>query len=131
MAKKKTPMGLGRREQQIVDTVTRLGEASVSQVLENLADPPSYSSIRAMLGILVDKKVLRFRQEGKRYLYRPATSSNTSSKRAIHRLMDTFFSGSPSQALAALLDASASQLSEEEIQRMAELIQQAKQESQS
>lgn len=130
MPKKKTPLGLGRREQQIVDTVTRLEEASVSDVRQNLADAPSYSAVRAMMGILVEKKVLRFRQDGKRYLYRPATAPNVSSKRAVTRLMETFFAGSPSQALAALLDASASQLDDDEIQRMAKMIQQAKKEKQ-
>ena len=130
MPKKKTPLGLGRREQQIVDTVTRLEEASVSDVRQNLADAPSYSAVRAMMGILVEKKVLRFRQDGKRYLYRPATTPNVSSKRAVTRLMETFFAGSPSQALAALLDASASQLDDDEIQRMAKMIQQAKKEKQ-
>lgn len=126
MGKKKTPLGLGRREQQIVDTVNRLGEASVADVRQHLLDPPSYSAVRAMLTILVEKKVLRFRQDGKRYLYRPASHPTTSRKHAITRVVETFFSGSPSQALAALLDASSDQLNEEEIQKMADLIQQTK-----
>lgn len=129
MVKKKTPLGLGRREQQIVDTVTRLKEASVAEVRQNLSDPPSYSAVRAILTILVEKKVLRFRQEGKRYLYRPAAHPTTSRKKAIGRVVETFFSGSPSQALAALLDASSDQLNSDEIQKMTDLINQAKKEA--
>ena len=62
MDERKTPLELGRRERQLVETVTKLGEASVSDVLENLANPPSYSSVRAMLGLLVEKKWLKFRR---------------------------------------------------------------------
>ena len=72
MAPKKRPLDLGKRERQIVEVVYRLGEASVRQVLQEVPDPPSYSAVRAMLGYLVDKGALKQRQEGKRYLYRPA-----------------------------------------------------------
>ena len=67
MGKKKTPLELGRRERQIVETVVKLGEASVADVRKNLVDAPSYSAVRAMLGLLVEKKWLKFRQDGKRY----------------------------------------------------------------
>ena len=69
-----TDMELGKRERQIVEAVYRLGEASVSDVVSELSDPPTYSSVRAMLGLLVRKKVLKQRQDGKRYLYRPAAA---------------------------------------------------------
>lgn len=129
MTKRKTPLGLGRREQQIVETVVKLGEASVSDVLSNLVDPPSYSAVRAMLGILVDKKQLRFRRDGKRYLYRPAVEQSKSQKKAIARVVETFFGGSASDAFAAMLDSSASQLTDEEINRMMEMIKKAKKEN--
>lgn len=129
MGKKKTPLGLGRREQQLVDTVVKLGEASVSDVLNHLADPPSYSAVRAMLGLLVEKKVLRFRRDGKRYLYRPAAGREKSQKKAISRVVETFFGGSPSDALAALLDSSGSELTSDEYNRMIEMIKQARKEN--
>ena len=65
MVNKKTPLELGKRERQIVETVTKLGEASVTSVRTNLADPPSYSAVRAMLNVLVEKKWLKFRRDGK------------------------------------------------------------------
>ena len=71
---KKTPLELGKRERQIIETVQRLGEASVSDVRGNLDDPPSYSAVRTMLGLLVEKGWLKFRPDGKRYLYRTAMS---------------------------------------------------------
>jgi len=61
---------LGRRERQIVEAVVKLGEASVSQVLAEISDPPTYTSVRTMLRLLADKGILQFHSDGKRYLYR-------------------------------------------------------------
>lgn len=129
MGKKKTPLELGRRERQIVETVVKLGEASVADVRSHLVDPPSYSAVRAMLGLLVEKKWLKFRQDGKRYLYRPAAGREKSQKRAVTRLLDTFFAGSRTDALAALLDSSASDMTDDEYQRMLKMIEQARKEN--
>ena len=122
---KKTPLELGRRERQIVETVTKLGEASVAEVRSHLADPPSYSAVRAMLNLLVEKNWLKYRQEGKRYLYRPAASRRKGQRAAIAKLLHTFFSGSASDAFAALLDSSAQDLSDEELKRLKELVDRA------
>lgn len=129
MGKKKTPLGLARREQQIVETVVQLGEASVSDVLKNLADPPSYSAVRAMLGLLVEKRLLKFRRDGKKYLYRPSAAKEKSQKNAINRVVETFFGGSPTEALAAMLDSSAAELSDEEYNRMLDMVKKAKKEN--
>ena len=77
------PLDVGKRERQIVESVYRLGEASVSDVRQDLNDPPSYSAVRAMLGFLVEKDVLKYRRDGKRYLYRPAMSREKASKSAL------------------------------------------------
>ncbi len=129
MGKKKTPLELGRRERQIVETVVKLGEASVADVRKNLVDAPSYSAVRAMLGLLVEKKWLKFRQDGKRYLYRPAAGKEKSQRKAVSRLLETFFAGSRTDALAALLDSSASEMTDDEYQRMAKMIEQARKEN--
>ncbi|WP_010582324.1 BlaI/MecI/CopY family transcriptional regulator [Schlesneria paludicola] len=124
-----SPLELGKRERQLVEAVYRLGEASVAQVLAELTDPPSYSSVRAMLSILVEKKILRQRHEGKRYLYRPATSRETARRSAFHQLLRTFFSGEPTAALATLLDLSAGQLTTDDLDRMKQLIEKTRQEN--
>jgi hypothetical protein len=41
-------------------------------------------------------------------------------------MMETFFEGSPEQAVAALLDVSSSKLSQEELDRLARLIENAR-----
>lgn len=126
-----SPFDVGKRERQLVEAVYRLGEAAVSDVRNSLPDPPTYSAVRAMLGQLVDKGALKCRQEGKRYLYRPAMPHEKASRSALRNLLSTFFAGRPSDAMAALLDVSGKSLTNEELQRMMKLIAQATQEKQS
>ena len=99
-----TDMELGKRERQIVEAVYRLEEAAVADVLAELADPPTYSSVRAMLGLLVRKKILK------------------------QRVLATFFGGEPTDVVAALLDVS-DDLSPETLNRMKQLIEAAQQEA--
>ena len=124
---KKTPLELGRRERQIVETVQRLGEASVTEVREHLGDPPSYSSVRTMLGVLVEKGWLKYRRDGKRYLYRSSVSPESSRKNALRKLLGTFFDGSPGDAVAALIDMSAEKMDDEELDRLVDKINRARQ----
>jgi BlaI family transcriptional regulator, penicillinase repressor len=123
-----SPLDLGKRERQIVEAVYRHGEASVAQVRDSIADPPSYSAVRAMLMTLVEKRVLCFRQEGKKYLYRGAAPHKSASRSALRRLLKTFFDGQPANAVAALLDVSANSLNADELDRMRTLIEQARKE---
>ncbi len=123
-----TDMELGKRERQIVEAVYRCGEASVSDVLAQLSDPPTYSSVRAMLGLLVRKKVLKQRQDGKRYLYRPAAAVEKTSRTVLKNVMATFFGGEPTDVVAALLDVS-DDISLETLNRMKQLIENAQKEA--
>jgi BlaI family transcriptional regulator, penicillinase repressor len=118
-------MGLGRRERQIVEAVYRLGEASVAQVRQELPDPPSYSAVRAMLRLLATKNLLRFRHEGKRYVYRPVTPKATVRRSALRELVRNFFSGRPIDAVASLLDGSAGRLGPEDLERIKRWIESA------
>jgi BlaI family transcriptional regulator, penicillinase repressor len=122
----KTPLELGKRERQIIETVQRLGEASVAAVRANLADPPSYSAVRTMLGLLVDKGWLKYRRDGKRYLYRSAVSRERSQRTAVRRLLGTFFGGSADDAVAALLDLSAADMTDKQWTRLTQLVDKAR-----
>jgi BlaI family transcriptional regulator, penicillinase repressor len=125
---KKTLQDLGKRERQIVEAVYRLGEASVSDVLKSITDAPTYSTVRAMLGLLVEKGVLRMRREGKRCLYRPSTPRDVAAKSAFSTLLSTFFPEQPTEAFAALLDLSG-KLDDSELDRMKKLIEHARKEN--
>lgn len=119
---------LGRRERQIMDAVFRLGRASVAEVRAALPDPPSYSAVRGMLGLLEEKGYLRHEQEGLRYIYLPTANRRKARAAALRHVVKTFFEGSPEQAVAALLEMSDARLSAGDRQRLAELIARAKRE---
>lgn len=119
---------LSRRERQIMDVIYQLGQASVNEVMGRLPDPPSYSAVRALMRVLVDKSLLRHHQEGPRYVYTPTVSPDQARKSALDRMLTTFFEGSTELAVAALLDLSSANLSKEELDRMSQLIAAAREE---
>jgi predicted transcriptional regulator len=119
---------LSRRERQIMDIIYAMGQASVAQVHEALEDRPSYSSVRALMRILEDKEHLKHTAVGNRYVYMPTRSRKDASRSAIRRLLRTFFDDSAEQALAALLESSESTRMQDELDRMAELIDNARKE---
>ncbi|WP_457653890.1 BlaI/MecI/CopY family transcriptional regulator [Rhodocaloribacter sp.] len=126
--KKHSHTQLSRRERQIMDIIYRLGRATAAEVMENLPDPPSYSAVRALLRILEEKGHLRHRQEGPRYVYRPTVSRERAKRSALKHVLSTFFEGSVTQAVAALIDMSEDELSEDDLARIADIIRQAKEE---
>ncbi len=117
---------LTRRERQIMDVLYRLGEGTVSTVLEHIPDPPSYSAVRAMLRLLEEKGHVRHKQQGPRYVYVPTRSREKARRSAVRHLVSTFFDGSAELAVAALLDASDKKLSSEELDRLAQMIREAR-----
>lgn len=128
MAKRLSQNGLAARERQIMDVFHLLGEATVSDVLAKLTDPPSYSAVRTMIRHLESKGHLKHRQDGKRYVYRPTQSRASASRSALRKLLDVFFAGSPSDAVAAILDVKSRRLDPAELDRIEALIQQARKE---
>ena len=119
---------LSRRERQIMDILYRLGSATSAEVQENLPDAPSYSAVRALLRILEEKGHLKHAYDGPRYVYAPIVSRPVAQKSALKQIVKTFFDGSTSNAVAALLDMSAGDLSEKELNRLSMIVEQAKRE---
>jgi BlaI family transcriptional regulator, penicillinase repressor len=119
---------LTRRERQIVDILYRRGRATAAEVMEELPGDPSYSTVRTQLRVLEDKGHVRHEEEGLRYVYIPAVSRHAVRKPALKHLVDTFFDGSVEQAVAALLGAGGTRLTDEELDRIAELIARARKE---
>ena len=128
MVKRLLQDGLARREQQIMDAIHSLGEATVSDVRAQLADPPSYSAVRTMIRHLESKGHLKHRQDGKRYVYRAKQSHISASRLALRKLLDVFFAGSPADAVAAILDVQGERLDQAELDRIEVLIQHARME---
>jgi BlaI family transcriptional regulator, penicillinase repressor len=119
---------LSRRERQIMDILYARGQASVAEVRQVLADAPGYSAVRALMRIMEEKGHLKHRNEGARYIYLPTRNRKAVSRAAASRLLATFFDNSVEQAVAALLEARREKPSQDELQRLAHLIDQARKE---
>ena len=125
---KETNMQLSRREREIMDVIYRAGRATAAEVLDQLADPPSYSAVRALLRVLEDKGHLRHEEDGPRYVFLPTVPRERARASALRQVLHTFFDGSTEQAVAALLDLSSARLSDAELNRLSKLIADAKKE---
>ncbi len=125
---KKDLTHLSRRERQIMDILFEAGEASASTVLENLPEPPSYSTVRALLARLEQKSYVRHRADGPRYVYTPTIAMARARKNALDRVVQTFFDGSAAAAATALLGLSGRDLSAEELEDLAGAIAKAREE---
>jgi len=126
---RKDPLtALSRRERQIMDIVYQEGRASVTDVLGLLPDPPGYSAVRALLRVLENKGHLRHVLEGTRYVYLPTLPADRARRSALRRLCETFFEGSTEKTVAALLSISKDDLTDEELDRLARLIEDARKE---
>ena len=117
---------LPRRERQVMDILFRRGEATVSEVMTELPDPPTYSAVRSILRILTEKGLITFKEDGPRYVYLPALSTERAQEDALKHVVRTFFDGSTEQAVTALLRMSDAELSDADISRLRERIRNAR-----
>ena len=117
---------LSRRERQIMDAVYARGEASATQVMQDLPDPPSRTAVRTFLRILEEKGHVKHRAQGREFFYFPILKRGRVGKSALRRVLKVFFDGSLEKAVAAHLTDSASELSPGELKRLAGLINQAR-----
>jgi predicted transcriptional regulator len=120
-------VGLSRRERQIMDAIYRRGRATAAEVLGDIPDPPSYSAVRAMLRLLEEKGHVRHEQDGPRYVFVPIVHRDRARRSALTHVVRTFFDGSATDAVAALLNDSG-KLSAAELDRLSAMIEQAREE---
>ena len=118
--------GLSRRERQIMDVIFARGAATAADVVSALPDAPSKTAIRTLMRILENKGHLKHEVRGREFIYAPTQSRTRAAQSAFHRVLETFFEGSLEKAVAAHLAAPASKLSATDLQRLADLIQQAR-----
>jgi predicted transcriptional regulator len=117
---------LSRRERQVMDILFRRGEATVAEIMGELPDPPTYSAVRSILRILVEKKLITHREDGPRYVYLPSVNTEQARDDALKHVIRTFFDGSTEQAIAAVLRVSDTTLSDREIAELRERIRSAR-----
>jgi len=118
---------LTRRERQVMDIVLAAGEASAAEIHQRLPEPPSYSAVRALLRVMEEKGHLVHVSEGPRYVYKPAISPKKARASVLQQLLDTLFEGSREELVAALLDSGDLKADKQELDRLAKLIEEARQ----
>jgi predicted transcriptional regulator len=120
--------GHSRREREILDALYKLGKASAAEIREQIPDPPTYTAIRTHLSILEKKGHVRHTSDGTRYIYEPLIAREQMGQRAIDSLLKTFFDNSVERAVAAMLTREDADIPREDLDRLAALIEKAKQE---
>jgi BlaI family transcriptional regulator, penicillinase repressor len=129
MPRTPAPAPLSRREREIMDVIHRLGRASVNEVIIELSGEPAYSTVRAQLRVLEDKGHLRHEADHLRYVYLPAVSPQKVRRSAVKHLLETFFDGSPEKVVEALVGRDGPGVSDEALDRIAELVDRARREA--
>ena len=123
---KDLPTAMSRRERQVMDILYRRNEATVAEVMADLPDPPTYSAVRSILRILMEKDLITHREDGPRYVYLPVVNAERARDDALKHVIRTFFDGSAEQAVAAVLRVSDTKLSDAEIDQLRERIRKAR-----
>lgn len=128
MAKRESSEGLSRRERQILDVIYRLGNASAADIREELPNPPTYTAVRTLLGILQEKGHVKFQSDGTRYIYEPVVPREEMAKSVMDGVLQTFFGGSIERVVSTLIDSEESNVTPEQLDRLAEIIAEARKE---
>ena len=126
MTKSSPHTTLTRRERQIMDVLYRRGRATAAEVMAELPGDPNYSTVRTQLRVLEEKGHVRHDEEGLRYVYAPAVPRHAARKSALKHLVETFFDGSAEQVVAAVLGGEGAHLTDDDLERIAELVAQAR-----
>jgi predicted transcriptional regulator len=126
MTARRVPMTLTKRERQIMDVLYRLGRGTAAEVMERLDGAPGYSTVRTQLRVLERKGHVKHEEEGLRYIYLPTVPRHSARRAALKHLVHTFFEGSTTKAVAALLGGEASRVSDEELARIEDLVRNAR-----
>lgn len=126
MTDKSEATALSRRERQVMDILHRRAEATVAEIMAELPDPPTYSAVRSVLRILGEKNLIRYKEDGPRYVYYPAQDTEEARDDVLAHVVRTYFAGSPEQAVTALLRMSDVDMKSDDIERLRATIQNAR-----
>ena len=127
MTDKSEASALSRRERQVMDILHRRAEATVAEIMAELPDPPTYSAVRSVLRILGEKNLIRYKEDGPRYVYFPAQDTAEARDDVLAHVVKTYFAGSPEQAVTALLRMSDVDMKDADVERLRDTIRRARQ----
>ncbi|HLU24547.1 MAG TPA: BlaI/MecI/CopY family transcriptional regulator [Longimicrobiales bacterium] len=123
-------IGLSRRERQIMTILHRRGRATAAEVQEELPDPPGYSAVRSALRLLEERGLVAHERDGQRYVYYPTQATERVRRSALGHMLRTFFGGSRKSAVAALMEDADFRISDEDYERLKQLLDEARRRSQ-
>jgi BlaI family penicillinase repressor len=123
---KETILQLTRREEEIMDIIFRMGEASVADIMAHLTDSPTSGAVRRLLNILYAKGAIEYRHDAAKKVYRSKIKRNVAGEKALKHVVETFFAGSAAQTMASLFNSSNLDLSSQEKQMLTNLVEKAK-----
>jgi predicted transcriptional regulator len=126
-AKRPVTEDLSRRERQVVEILHRHGESTVTEIMQGLPDPPTYSAVRSVLRILTEKKLVGHREDGPRYVYFPTLPTDKTREDVLAHVVQTYFAGSTEQAVTALLRLSDARIADADLDRLRLKIRRARQ----
>jgi BlaI family transcriptional regulator, penicillinase repressor len=126
-AKRPVTEDLSRRERQVMEILHRHGESTVTEIMQALPDPPTYSAVRSVLRILTEKELVGHREDGPRYVYFPMLPTDKTREDVLAHVVRTYFSGSAEQAVTALLRLSDAKIGNEDLDRLRLKIRRARQ----
>ena len=125
---KKLQHGLSKRERQIMEVIYRKKVATAQEVLDEIPDPPGYSTVRSFLTILEEKGFLKHERKGRRYVYSPTISHNSAVRSTLQNVLRTYFNNSVEDAVSALMEVHGKHLNDDDYDRLIERIEKAKKE---
>lgn len=117
---------LSRRERQVMEILHRRGESTVTEIMQAMPDPPTYSAVRSILRILGEKELISHKEDGPRYVYFPSKPTDKARDDMLAHVVQTYFAGSPEQAVTALLRMTDADMSDSEVERLREKIRRAR-----
>jgi predicted transcriptional regulator len=126
MTKRPVTEDLSRRERQVMEVLHRHGESTVTEIMGELPDPPTYSAVRSILRILTEKGLVGHREDGPRYVYFPERPTDKTREDVLAHVVETYFSGSAEQAVTALLRLSDARIGDEDLKRLRVKIRRAR-----
>ncbi len=109
-----------------MDILYRRRRATAAEVRTELPGSPSDSTVRTQLRVLEQKGHVRHLEDGPRYVYRPTVPTGAARRSALAHLVETFFDGSSEQLVAALVGPDGTDLADDELERIEQLIARAR-----
>lgn len=120
---------LTKRERQIMNIVFKHGQADVQQIMDDIPDDITNSTIRTLLRILVNKGALNYRKEGIKFIYSPIVKKDKAKVSMLKSMLNTFFDNSTFLAVSTMIDENSEKMSMDELEELEKMIQKIKKEA--